>query len=73
MKRTIETTSPAEEYVKIIVSMLVGAFFLAFFQFCWLAKHNFFLVEKSVAEERRIREETYNMIMVNPINEFEGL
>jgi hypothetical protein len=60
-------------YGQIIASMLVGALALAYVQFLWLASHDFFLVPKAEAEARRVREETYNRIMVSPINEFEGL
>ena len=60
------------EYAKAAIGMLAGALLLAFFEFCWLAKHDFFLVRKDVAQERRAMEEAYDRLAITPIDEFEG-
>lgn len=68
-----EETTVLGEYVKITVSALAGCLLTLYFIFLWMASHGFFLVEKSVAEERRSREQSYDWVMNNPINEMEGL
>ncbi len=68
-----ESTTPLEEYAKIVASMLAGMALLLFFAVCWAAKYDFFLVRSDVAEYRANRELAYQMMAVNPIDEFEGV
>lgn len=56
-----------------ILHMVFGALVVLSGQFCWLAKHNFFLVHKTAAAEREFWDEVYSGIAVNPFDEFEGM
>ena len=56
-----------------ILHIIFGAVVVLSGQFFWLAQHGFFLVEKSVAEERAYWDEVYSAIAVNPFDGFEGM
>lgn len=68
-----ELTTPAAEYVKIGVSMVVGAAMLAFALVCWIAHHDWFCIPTTISVERRYWDEVYTRIAVCPIDEFAGL
>lgn len=59
-------------YGQVVASMIVGALCLAYAEFCWLAHHDFFLVKKEVAQERRYWNEVYDRIAVSPHDEMNG-
>lgn len=60
------------EYAKALTAMLAGACVVVFAAACWAAKYDFFLVEKSVAQERQVREDMLNRIAISPFDEMNG-
>lgn len=71
MKRS--TKREIGEWSKAVIGLVVGALALLFAEVCWIAHHDWFCIPISVAEERRVREETYTRVAVCPIDEFAGL
>jgi hypothetical protein len=67
---TTETTTPVQEWLKAIIGIVAGVLLTLFLQFCWLASHGFFLVEKSEAAERQYWDQVYTCIAANPFDEF---